>query len=144
MLVAVIPHCAEICLLDSCSHSKTEYESQTCVSKQNKPRGWFIIIFQQLLVGHHCSTLAASISTEKCPYYMRQRGENWKKNKNRIFVTWIVQLLPWEQISRPFPKTKEKKNSSEGLNRVALKQRMSIYCVIYLSVAGFTINSFLF
>lgn len=32
----------------------------------------------------------------------------------------------------------------EGLNRVALKQRMSIYYVIYLSVTGFTINSFLF
>lgn len=39
---------------------------------------------------------------------------------------------------------KRKKNNSEGLNRVALKQRMSIYYVIYLSVTGFTINSFLF
>lgn len=68
-----------------------------------------------------------------------------KKTKQKQNLCYLnCAAPPMKKSQGLFQKQKRKKNSSEGLNRVALKQRMSIYCVIYLSVAGFTINSFLF
>lgn len=65
-------------------------------------------------------------------------GEGKKKPRQNLCYLNCA-APPVRANLKAFPEDKKK-----GLNRVALKQRMSIYYVIYLSVTGFTINSFLF
>lgn len=57
-----------------------------------------------------------------------------------VWIFWIIHLLTWEQSSRPFKNQGRRSPTTWHWNR----NRMSIYCVIYLSVAEFTINSFFY